>query len=70
MAFIRETVQSLRNRFRGHIAGMENPFANNKCKIFNKHFGVGFCRNASYIVNIIDKLSGLGKDDNCIPIPA
>ena len=48
---------------------MKNPFADNRCKILSKHFGVGLCRNANYIVNIIEKLSGSGRDDNGIPIP-
>ena len=59
-----ETVQSLRDEFGGHRTGMKNPFGDNKCKILSKHFGVGLCRNASYIVNIIEKLSGPGSDDN------
>ena len=33
------------------------------------HFGVGLCRNANYIVNIIEELSGSGRDGNHIPIP-
>ena len=47
---------------------MRNPFADNGCKILSKHFCVDLCRNANYIVNIIKKLSGSGKGDNCIPI--
>ena len=47
---------------------MKNPFADNRCKILSKHFGVGLCRNANYIVNIIEKLSGSERDDNGIPI--
>ena len=35
----------------------------------SKHFGVGHCRNSNYIINIIEKLSGSGRDDNDIPIP-
>ena len=49
---------------------IRNPFADNRCKILNKHFGAGLCRNANYIVNIIEKLSGSGRDGNAIPIPA
>ena len=49
---------------------MQNPFADNKCKILSKHFGVGLCINANYIVNIIEKLSGSGRNDNGIPIPS
>ena len=64
-----ETVQSRRGRFSGHRTGMKNPFADNKCNILSKHFGVGLCRNVNYIVNIIENLSGSGRDDNGIPIP-
>ena len=39
---------------------MKNPFADNRHKILSKHFDVGPCRNANYIVNIIEKLSGFG----------
>ena len=48
---------------------MKNPSIDNKCKILSKYFGVGLCRNANYTVNIIEKLSGTGRDDNGIPIP-
>ena len=48
---------------------MENPFADNKCKILNKHFGVGLCRNVNYVGNINEKSSGFGRDDNAIPGP-
>ena len=69
LQYIGETVQYLRDRFSGHRKGMKNPFADNKYKILSKHFGVGLCRNANYIVNITEKLSGPGRDDNGIPIP-
>ena len=48
---------------------MKNPFADNRCKILSKHFSGGLCKNANYIVNIIEKLSGSGRDDNGNPIP-
>ena len=67
--YVGETVQSLRDRFRGHRTGMKNPFVDNKCKIRTKHFCIGLCRNANYIVSIIEKLSGSGRDGNGIPIP-
>ena len=47
---------------------MKNPFTDNNCKMLNKHFDVDLCRNANYIVNIIEKLSGFGKVENGIPI--
>ena len=46
-----------------------NPFADNRCKILSKHFSIGLRKNANYIVNIIEKLSGSGRDDNGNPIP-
>ena len=41
---------------------MKNPFADNRCMIISKHFDAGLCRNGNYIVNIIEKLSGSGRD--------
>ena len=64
--YVWETIQSLRDQFSGYRAGMKNPLADNKCKIFSKHCGVGLCRNANYIA---EKLSGSGRDENGIPIP-
>ena len=69
LQYVGETVQSLRVTFSGHRTGMKNSFADNKCKIPSKAFGVGLCRNANYIVNIIEKLSGSVRDDNGVPIP-
>ena len=59
-----------KERFSGHRTGItKNPFADNKCKILRKHFSIGLCRNADYTVNIVEKLSGSGRDDNGIPVP-
>ena len=69
LQYVGKTFQSLRDRFSGHRTGMKNPLADNRCKILSKHFGVDLCRNANYIVNIIEKLSGSGRHDNGIPIP-
>ena len=69
LQYVGETVQSLRDRFSGHRVGMKNRFAHNRCKIPSKHFSIGLCKNANYIVNIIEKLSGSGRDDNGNPIP-
>ena len=66
LQYVGETVQSLRDRFSGHRAGMKNPFAGNRCKILSKHFSVGLCKNANYIVNIIEKLSGSGRDETMV----
>ena len=69
LQYVGETVQSPRGRFSGHRTGIKNPFADNKCKILRKYFGVGLCRNANYIGNIREKLSGSGRDYNTMPIP-
>ena len=69
LQYVGETVQSLRGRFSGHGTGMKNPFADNKCRILSKHFGVGLYRDVNYIVNINEKLPSSGRDDNGIPIP-
>ena len=69
LQYVEETVQSLRDRFSCHRTGMKNPFAGNRRKILSKHFGVGLCRNANYIVNIIEKLFGSGTDNNGTPFP-
>ena len=69
LQYVGETVQYLRDRFSGHRTGMKNPFAYSRCKILSKHFIVGLWRNVNYIVNIIEKFSRSGRDDNGIPIP-
>ena len=49
-------------------AGMKTQCADNKCiNILSKHFAVGLCRNANYVVNTIEKLFGYGKEDTGIP---
>ena len=48
---------------------MKNPFVDNKCMILSQHFHVGICRNANYLVNIIQKFYGSQKDDYDTSIP-
>ena len=69
LQYVGETVQSLRDRFRGHRAGIKNPFSNNTCKILSRHFGSGHCKNADYQVQIIEKFEGSGRDINGKPLP-
>ena len=69
LQYVGEAVQPLSDRFSGHSASIKNRFADNRCKILRKHFSVGLCKNANCIVNIIEKLSGSGRDDNGNPIP-
>ena len=48
---------------------MNNLFADNRCKILIKHLVLTFAEMRTNIVNIIEKLSGSGRDGNGIPIP-
>ena len=48
---------------------MNNLFADNRCKILIKHLVLTFAEMQTNIVNIIEKLSGSGRDDNGILIP-
>ena len=66
--YVGETVKSLRDRLNGHRKGMKNPFVDNRFKILSKNFGVGLCRNANYIVNVVEKLFGSGRASNGITI--
>ena len=54
LQYVEETVQSIKDRFGGHRTGIKNPFADNRCKILVKRFGVCLCRNAYYLVNIVE----------------
>ena len=69
LQYVGETVQSLRDRFSGHRAGIKKPFSDNRCKILSRHFGIGPCKNAKYEVNIIEKLAGSGRDLNGKQLP-
>ena len=66
LQYVGETVQSLRDMFSGHRVGIKNQFVDNRYKILSKHFNVGLCKHANYIVNIPEKLSGSERDDNGI----
>ena len=48
---------------------MNNLFADNRCKILITHLVLTFAEMRTNIVNIIEKLSGSGRDDNGILIP-
>ena len=64
LQYVGETVRSLRDKFSGDRRAMKNPFADNKCNILSKHFGVGLCKIGNYIFHIIEKLSGSRGDDH------
>ena len=56
LQYVGENIQSLRERFSGHWTGIKSPLADNRCRVLTKHFRVGLCRNANYIVKVIEKL--------------
>jgi hypothetical protein len=43
---------------------MKHPEKDNTCRILSEHFSKGFCKNATFTVNIIDKLAGDGRDES------
>ena len=47
---------------------MKNLFADTKRKELSKHFRNGFYRNTNYIVNIIENISGSGRDSNGVAV--
>ena len=63
-----ETIKSPIDRFSGQKTVMKSPFADNNGNVLSKHFSVSLSRKANYIVNIIEKISGSGRDDNGISI--
>ena len=50
------------------MIGMKNLFADTKRKELSKHFRNGFYRNTNYIVNIIENISGSGRDNNGVAV--
>ena len=65
-----ETAQLLRERIRHHVSCFNHPEKDNTCRILSEHFGMGLCKNATFTVNIIHKLSGNGRNDNGTLDPA
>ena len=64
MQYVGETAQLLRDRIRHHNSCINHPEKDNTCKVLSEHFSKGFCKNATYTVNIIEKLQGTGRDED------
>ena len=64
LQYVGETAQLLRDHLRHHKSGMKHPEKDNTCRILSEHFSKGFCKNATFTVNIIDKLAGDGRDES------
>ena len=64
LQYVGETVQMLRERIGKHISSIKHPENENSCRILAEHFSQGYCRGATFSVNIIEKLPGSGRDDS------
>ena len=64
LQYVGETAQLLRDRIRHHNSCMNHPEKDNTCKILSEHFSKGSCKNATFTVNIIEKLQGTGRDED------
>ena len=64
LQYVGETAQLLRERIRHHNSCINHPERDNTCRILSEHFSKGLCKNATFTVNIIEKLQGSGRDEN------
>ena len=63
LQYVGETVQLLRGRISAHTNSLDNPNKDHHCRILVDHFSSGMCQGATFKVNIIEKLSGTGRDE-------
>ena len=61
LQYVGETVQKLNERLNWHKSGFRNPKKYGYCRILSDHFHKGVCRNASFTVQILEKLEGNGR---------
>ena len=54
----------VRERLGKHNSCIRHPANDNSCRILSDHFNEGYCRGATFSVNIIEKLPGDGRDEN------
>ena len=64
LQYVGETAQLLRERIRHHNSCINHPERDHTCRILSEHFSKGLCKNATFTVNIIEKLQGSGRDEN------
>ena len=64
LQYVGETVQLLRERIRHHVSSINHPDHDHNCRILRDHFSKGLCKNATFTVNIIEKLPGNGRDND------
>ena len=56
-----ETVQKLNERFGWHNTCFLYPDKYGFCRVLSSHFNQGCCKNADYVVQILEKLAGNGR---------
>ena len=63
LQYVGETSQNLNKRFNWHNSCFRNPTAYSFCQILNTHFSKRYCKDSSYIANIIEKLEETGRTE-------
>ena len=61
LQYVGETVQKINERLNWHKSGFRNPKKYGYCRVLSEHFHKGLCKNASYIVQILEKIEGNGR---------
>lgn len=62
LQYVGETAQLLRERIRHHISCINHPEKEHTSPILVDHFSQGFCKGATFTVNIIEKMCGSGRN--------
>ena len=70
LQYVGETIQPLRGRICHHVSHINRPNVAHSSHILANHFSKGHCKGATFNVNIIEKLSGDGRDDDGKSDPA
>lgn len=63
LQYVGETCQRLNERFNWHRSGFKHPEKYGFCHILSDHFHKGVCKDASYSVQILEKLEGNGRTE-------
>ena len=64
LQYVGETIQPLRGRICHHVSHIRRPDVAHSSHILANHFSKGHCKGATFTVNIIEKLSGDGRDND------
>ena len=61
LQYVGETVQKINERINWHKSCFRHPKKYSFCRILSDHFHKGICKNASFTVQIFEKLEGNGR---------